>query len=246
MDFRNVLRECAAKLISTADRLVETTINNVSGTETQTVTNSTSPVPVASTSSTASGTTTGPLGLTSTASTSTTGIASGSSVLDEHRRIFGFRPSVGGSQRQRNAARAVSVPARPRQTTFSPKNTWTKVFVCLAKKSRTTVPSAAEKIALSCSGLGEQKIIFHKDGNSAHVHSKIMETFPALDNSGGYDILRSSEGRTKNLMEIPAPPSGYSVAFLRSTLSQAKGYVRPIQQDITLESGGVCQVTQDL
>ncbi len=61
-----------------------------------------------------------------------------------------------------------------------------------------------------------------------------------------YGILRSSEGHTKNLMEIPAPPSRYSVAFLRSTLSQAKGYVRPIQQDITLESGGTCQVTQDL
>ena len=113
--------------------------------------------------------------------------------------------------------------------------------MCLAEKSQTTVPSAAEKIALSCSGLSEQKITFHKDSNSAHVHSKIMDTFPALDNSGGYDILRSSKGRTKNLMEIPAPLSGYSVAFLRSTLSQAKGYVHPIQQDITLESGGICQ-----
>jgi hypothetical protein len=165
--------------------------------------------------------------------------------MDEHRRIFGFRPSVGGSQRQRNAGRgrAVSIPARPRQTTFSPKNTWTKTFLYLAKKHQTTVPSAAEKIALTCGELGEQKIIFHKHGNSAHVHAKIMETFPALENGGGYDILRSSERRTKTLMEIPAPSSGYSGAYLRSVLGQAKGYLRPIQKSINLEEfGGACKV----
>ena len=114
--------------------------------------------------------------------------------------------------------------------------------MCLANKHQTTVPSAAEKIALTCSELGEQKIIFHKDGNSAHVHAKIMETFPALENGGGYDILRSSEGRTKTLMEIPIPSSGYSVAYLRSVFGQAKGYLRPIQKSINLEKVGGCQV----
>lgn len=91
-------------------------------------------------------------------------------------------------------------------------------FACLAKKQPTTAPSAAEKIALSCCELGEQKIIFRKDGNSAHVHARIMETFPALVNGGGYDILRCSEGQTKNLMEISAPPSGYSDVYLSSVL----------------------------
>ena len=91
MDFRNVLRECPAKLISTTDCLVETS----SGTETQTtgVTNSVVSLPVvAANTSMTSGTR-----VTSTIAPS--GMALHSSVIDEHRRIFGFRPSVGGFQR---------------------------------------------------------------------------------------------------------------------------------------------------
>ena len=119
-----------------------------------------------------------------TSTSSTSGIASGFSVMDEHRRIFGFRPSVGGSQRQRNAGRgrAVSIPARPRQTTFSPKNTWTKTFLYLAKKHQTTVPSAAEKIALTYGELGEQKIIA--------IDSTRLKPVTRLDSSEAVDSTR--------------------------------------------------------
>ena len=46
-------------------------------------------------------------------------------------------------------------------------------------------------------GLGEQKITFDKGGKASHVHAKITEAFPALNEGGGYEILRMAEGRSK-------------------------------------------------
>ena len=96
-------------------------------------------------------------------------------------------------------------------------------------------PSAAERIKLSLAGLGEQKITFQKNGNSAHVHEKVLETFPSLVNGGRYEIMRTSDGNSKTLIDVPSPSMGYDVNCLKSALGQAKGYLRPLQKDIKLD-----------
>ena len=75
---------------------------------------------------------------------------------EEHRRIFGFRPSSGASR-----SRPVSGNSRGRgrrqPAAFSPyfhrKNTWTRAFVCLAFSEQNALPSTSEKITLTLNGL---------------------------------------------------------------------------------------------
>lgn len=75
-------------------------------------------------------------------------------------------------------------------------------------KDQRTATSASERISLSFQGLGEQKIVVNKYGNSTHVVDKIIESFPAPADSGGYEILRISDLKSKNLIEIPTSENG--------------------------------------
>jgi len=206
-DYRQILRECAERLISTADRL---TVNGSN---------------------------------TSQANRGSNAGASQDcepSALEEHRRIFGYRPPVGSVQSARSSnSRGKRGGSSPY---FIPRNTWTRSFVCLAKKDSRSAPSSSERIALSAAELGEKKIVFHKCGNSTHVHEKITEAFPALASAGGYEILRIADYKSKNLMEIPMSGSGYSVSYLKGTLGQAKAYIRPIQKDLSLEVSNAIKV----
>ena len=65
---------------------------------------------------------------------------------------------------------------------------------------------------------------------------RISKAFPAIIDAGGYEILRSDGGgNSKSLIEVPQCSSrGNSVEFLKSTLGQAKAYLRPLQKDIPL------------
>lgn len=105
-----------------------------------------------------------------------------------------------------------------------------------ANSDQDFIPDASERIQLSCAGLGEAKIVFNKEGNALHVHEKITETFPALGEAGGYELLRKPEGNTKRFIQIPhpPPPKGFKVQFLKTALGQAKEYLRPIQTNLVL------------
>ena len=172
-----------------------------------------------------------------------------SSALQEHRRIFGYRPPAATRSRQSHVSRAASASytnVRNITTPYSKaslkKNTFTKAFVCLSKVNQCSPPNAAERIRLSLAGSGEQKITLLKNGNSSHVHEKLLETFPSLMGGGGYEILRTSDGNSKTLINVPCPPMGYDVNFLKSALGQAKAFLRPLQQDIKLNDNQVAQV----
>ncbi|KAK2564475.1 G2/M phase-specific E3 ubiquitin-protein ligase [Acropora cervicornis] len=104
----------------------------------------------------------------------------------------------------------------------------------MATAGQQTPPSTSERIDLSLNGLGEKKLSFPKEGNSAEVHETILVAFPALGE--GYEILCAGEGRSKQLLLIPMPPNGFSVSYLQSVLGQAKGYLRPLQRDIVMET----------
>ena len=75
-------------------------------------------------------------------------------------------------------------------------------------------------------GLWEKKITFPKEGNAGDVHEKIIECFSALH--PGYELLRARDGRSKDLLLIPMPQNGFTEAYLKSVLGQAKGYLRPL------------------
>ena len=82
---------------------------------------------------------------------------------EEHRRIFGYRPSSGASQSWpgsgNNRGRGRRQPAA-----FSPyfhrKNMSTRAFVCLAFRKQNALPSTSERITLTLNGLGEKKLQF--------------------------------------------------------------------------------------
>ena len=57
--------------------------------------------------------------------------------------------------------------------------------------------------------------------------------------------MRTLQG-SKILEVVPVPPSGYNVQYLKSILSQAKAYVRPIQKHLLLEPLSTEVVSSDV
>jgi hypothetical protein len=102
----------------------------------------------------------------------------------------------------------------------------------LAYSNQTHPPTPSERVALALNNLEEKRIEFPRDGNGALGHEAIISTFPSL--ASGYQLLRNSEDRGKELLKIPMPASGFSVDYLKSVLGQAKGFLRPFQKDIVL------------
>lgn len=185
--------------------------------------------------------------------------ASSSSVSDEHRRLFGYRPpsstsraassSRGNSQgnsrgststsvisRQGAPKRRVITTATGQRVAIPVSNTWTRTFVYLQKKNAVNAPSMVDKVNMAMAGLEEKNICFTKGGNSDHVHLKILEAFPMLEEAGGYEILRTGERGNRLLMVLSIPPGGYTVVYLKATIASAKGYLRPLQKDLVFHS----------
>ena len=54
--------------------------------------------------------------------------------------------------------------------------------------------------------------------------------FPKLANGGGYELLRLGDMKTLEIISEPA--SGYSVEYLKSVVSSAKIYIRPLQKNL--------------
>ena len=50
-----------------------------------------------------------------------------------------------------------------------------------------------------------------------------------------YELLRTGERGNWFLDVIPVPSNGYNVLYLKSIASQAKVYIRPLQQSLSLE-----------
>ena len=215
---QNILRECADRLIQTADLIARS-----SPAASTTTASTAAPAIAASTSTTASSFQ--PNSAPSAVST----------ARAEHARLFGYQPPAGNPRSQPNNGR------RPPRTNcanppYNRGQTWTRTFVCLASSSSSQLPTPAERVTLALNNLGEKKIEFPRNGNGTQVHQCIVEQFPQLDHRG-YSILRttSESGRSRDLMQIPMPSAGFSVDYLKSVLGQAKAYVRPLQGNIPLK-----------
>ena len=176
----------------------------------------------------------------------------GTSAIEEHRRLFGYQtPSSSRSGKRSGTLQRGQGPSKKMIVTtrsgdcrvFPVKNTWTKLFVCLSCTSDSEVPTASAKINLSFAGLGEKKVVFQKDGKASHVYEKLVSEFPPLAEGGGFEILRTTENSSKVLCTLPLPPGGYTVPYLKSVLGQARGFIRPLQKDLSLQEQRAFQVS---
>ena len=110
----------------------------------------------------------------------------------------------------------------------------------MAFKGQCRVPGTLDKGELYHSGLGLRTIAFAENGDSEQFHAEVLNTFPKLKDAGGYILMRTTEEKSRDLVPIPAPPSGYSVEYLRNMVIHAKIYISPLQKDLPLDTVGEC------
>lgn len=72
------------------------------------------------------------------------------------------------------------------------------------------------------------------NGSFADFTKTMGQVFPALKRAGPFKMMRTARGR--QLVDIPMPPEGYSIPYLRlgSGLDKAVAYIVPIQNSIPL------------
>ena len=92
-----------------------------------------------------------------------------------------------------------------------------------------------DKEELIRAGLGLQQLSFYLHGDSSDFYEDIVCAYPKLRSGGGFELLRSCEGNSKELAIIPPPPAGYTVSYLKSIMGHAKVYRRPLQSDLSME-----------
>ena len=161
-------------------------------------------------------------------SSSTSSSSSRISAIEEHRKIFGYKPSKGGQRRAK-------APRKGHKGIGSGgKKTWKKQCICLRDKEQEWKPNSEEKMQLARMGLGLSEIIFDCGGDADSIHRAILHKFPVLDICGGYSLLRLAEN-SHSLVEIVGPEGGLTVPYLKDILNQAKLYIRPLQKDIQEE-----------
>ncbi|KAM6997496.1 G2/M phase-specific E3 ubiquitin-protein ligase-like isoform 6-T6 [Tautogolabrus adspersus] len=72
------------------------------------------------------------------------------------------------------------------------------------------------------------------------VTNKLMEVFPKLQEGGGFEFLKiAGSTRSRNLSLLQCPNTGYTLAYLKdpsTTIGQATIYIRPLQQDLPIDS----------
>ena len=146
-----------------------------------------------------------------------------SSRRDERRELFRPRPYNSSWQ-----GRGRKGPSKRKITM------WHHDFICLASTGQDTPPSPMDRALLMQAGLGLKHLSFPECSNSEMIHQDLVEAFPKLKEAGGFEFLRSSMRSSKILDVIPLPPSGYSVTYLKSIAGQAKIYLRPIQENLSL------------
>ena len=64
-------------------------------------------------------------------------------------------------------------------------------------------------------------------------YDELNYKFPKLCTSGGFELLRVPDGG-KRLDIIAAPETGYNIEYLRAVVHHAKFYIRPLQNDLSL------------
>ena len=82
-------------------------------------------------------------------------------------------------------------------------------------------------------GLGPRKLGMFEFGDSSQFHDAVIAAFPKLGEGGAYELLRTKQNSNRELCVIPPPLGGYNAEYLKSIVSQARVYIRPIQKDLS-------------
>lgn len=122
-----------------------------------------------------------------------------------------------------------SLPKKPKPSS------WTHKFVCLANTDDDRVPTSLyAKESLTFAGLGEKKIVIPDvDCTTEEFHEVLISSFPQLRNAGGFELMRCLPS-SRDLEIIPSPIC-HSPRLLRSRISTARVYIRPIQNNLEME-----------
>lgn len=110
---------------------------------------------------------------------------------------------------------------------------WTHTWVCLANRGEQYNPSADTRAAMQLAGLGEKRFSL-LDFDPQEIHEELIAQFPKLENTGGYELLRTAAGGVGMLQLIKSPPNGFTVEYLRAVVGSAKIFIRPLQQDLDM------------
>ena len=97
------------------------------------------------------------------------------------------------------------------------------------------VPDASERVALKIAGLGETRFSLDVSVTAQELCDALESQFPNLFRGGGFELLRTEEGYSKELAVIPIPDGGYTVDYLKAVAHNAKIYIRPLQSDLSLD-----------
>ncbi|XP_041830782.1 uncharacterized protein LOC121633001 [Melanotaenia boesemani] len=118
---------------------------------------------------------------------------------------------------------------------------WSHTFICLPDPQWTCMPTVEEARYFSSCGLGRKTVWFpHNEGDHLYFSEHLFSAFPALRDGGGFVLARGSRGKV--LEQMPIPPEGYSVSFVRSASTRAPLYIIPLQRSLTLSHPSVEEV----
>lgn len=86
------------------------------------------------------------------------------------------------------------------------------------------------------------------DNDPMVITNKLMEVFPKLKEGGGFEFLKiAGSTRSRNLVLLPCPSTGYTLAYLKdpsTMIGQATIYIRPLQQDLPIDCVHIFTETQ--
>ena len=89
-----------------------------------------------------------------------------SASIDEHRRLFGYRPQKG---------KTTFTGTKWNHGHHKGSTTWKKDYICLRDKEQTWKPSSEEKIELARMGWGLSEAVLNSDGDAEHIHQVLLE-----------------------------------------------------------------------
>jgi hypothetical protein len=93
------------------------------------------------------------------------------------------------------------------------------VFACPSKTDDCETPNHGYRVELKEAGVGEKKITFENKAGCSYFHSKLLESFPQLDNCGGYELMRTQHRSTLKLEVLkPRKNEGYNVFHLKDKI----------------------------
>lgn len=138
------------------------------------------------------------------------------------------------------ASRAIGTGKRRKGTPVAKSKrkklpSWTHTYVCLAQPDCDTVPDSHHRGILKLAGLGEKRFSVDLYSTAQQFYDDLLSQYPKLREGGGFELLRVTEGGSRDLEIIKVPDGGYTTVYLKAVVHSAKLYIRPLQKALDLQ-----------